>query len=85
MAADTQQIVVLFPFFLGVALSFWRWPQADRRHVVLCIVALGLWVGCLLLEPRTRTFGFLMIVSNFVIIALSRPIRRHFGETGHEA
>ena len=76
MATDTQQVVTLFLFFLGVALCFWRWPQADRWHVVLCIVAAGLWAGCLLLEPRTRTLGFLMIVSNFLIIALARPFQR---------
>jgi len=76
MAIDTQQVVTLFVFFLGVALCFWRWPQADRGHVVLCIVAAGLWAGCLLLEPRMRTLGFLMIVSNFLIIALVRPLER---------
>ena len=42
MTTDTQQVVTLFLFFLGVALCFWRWPQADRWHVVLCIVAAGL-------------------------------------------
>jgi hypothetical protein len=31
MAADTQQILTLFLFFLGVALCFVRWPKADCR------------------------------------------------------
>ena len=75
MTTDIQQVVTLFVFFLGVALCFVRWPQADRWHVVLCFIAAGLWLICLLLEPRTRTFGFGLIVANFLIIALSRPLR----------
>ena len=76
MAADTHQIVSLFVFFFGVALSVWRWPQADRWHVVLCVIAAALWCGLLLFEPRTRTLGFGFIVLNFLMIGLSRPFQR---------
>jgi hypothetical protein len=73
MTTDIQQVVTLFVFFLGVALCFVRWPQADRWHVVLCFIAAGLWLSCLLLEPRTRTGGFGFIVVSFLVIGLSRP------------
>jgi drug/metabolite transporter (DMT)-like permease len=78
MAADTHQIVTLFMFFFGVALCVWRWPQGDRWHVVLCVIAAALWCGVLLFEPRTRTIGFGFIVMNFLMIGLSRPFRRPF-------
>lgn len=78
MATDTQQVVTLFVFFLGVALCFVRWPQADRWHIVLCCIAAGLWTSCLLLEPRTRTLGFGIIVVSFLVIGLSRPFKRRF-------
>ena len=76
MITEVQPVVTLFLFFLGVALCFVRWPQADRWHVVSCFIAAGLWASCLLLEPRTRTFGFGLIVVNFLVIALSRPLRQ---------
>jgi hypothetical protein len=76
MAADNHQIVTLFVFFFGVALSMWRWPQADRWHVVLCVIAAALWCGLLLFEPRTRTLGFGFIVINVLILGLSRPFQR---------
>jgi len=75
MVADIQ-IATLFMFFLGVACCFLRWPQGDRWHVALCIVAAALWTGCLLLEPRTRTFMFGFIVLSFLSIGLSRPLNR---------
>jgi len=78
MAADTHQIVTLVVFFFGVALSMWRWPQADRWHVVLCVIAAALWCGLLLFEPRTRTAGFGFTVF-FFIIGLSRSFQRRFG------
>ena len=75
MAGDTHQIVTLFVFFFGVALSMWRWPQADRWHVVLCVIAAALWCGLLLFEPRTRTPGFGFTIF-FLSIGLSRPFQR---------
>jgi len=76
MITEIQPVFTLFVFFLGVALCFVRWPQADRRHVVLCFIAAGLWVSCLLMEPRTRTLGFGFIVVSFLIIGLSRPYQQ---------
>jgi hypothetical protein len=76
MAADIHNIVTLFVFFLGVALAMWRWPQADRWHVVLCLIAAALWCGLPLFEPRTRSAGFGFIVIYFLIVALSKPFRR---------
>ena len=78
MAADFHQIATLFVFFFGVALCMWRWPQGDRWHVVLCVIAAELWCGLLVFEPRTRTPGFGFIVINFLIIGVSRPFQRHF-------
>jgi hypothetical protein len=78
MATDIRQIVTLFVFFAGVALCVWRWPQADRGHVVLCIIAAALWSSLPTFEPSTRTPGFGFIVLYFLLIALSRPFRRRF-------
>ena len=80
MATDLQQIVALFVFFAGVVLCMWRWPQGDRRHVVLCVMAAALWCAVLVIEPRTRTVGYGLIVVNFLIVGFSRPLRRR-----HEA
>ena len=74
--ADTHQIVTLFVFFFGVALCFWRVPQADRWHVVLCVVAAALWCSLLLFEPRTRTSGFGFTAVAFLVCALSQPFQR---------
>lgn len=75
MAADIQQIITLFVFFLAVTLCMWRWPQGDRWHVRLCVVAAVLWCGLLVFEPRTRTWMYGLIVINFLLIGLSRPYR----------
>jgi hypothetical protein len=76
VASDTHQIVTLFVFFFGVALCFWRVPQADRWHVVLCVIAAALWCGLLLFEPRTRTPPFGFVVVTFLVIGMSQPFRR---------
>jgi hypothetical protein len=75
MAADTSQIVTLFGFFFGVGLCMWRWPQGDRWHVGLCVIAAALWCGLLLFEAGTRTPGFFIVIT-FLIIGLSRRPRR---------
>ena len=77
MAADTQQIITLFVFFLGVVLCFWRFPQGDRLHIGSCFVAAGLWCGVLFFEPRARTVMFGVTTVTWLITALSRPFRRH--------
>lgn len=76
MAPDIHQVATLLVFFLGVALCMWRLPHGDRWHAALCVIAAALWCSLLLFEPRTRTFGYGLIVSNFLIIALSRPFQR---------
>ena len=76
MATDTRQVVTLFMFFVAVALCMWRWPQADRWHVVLCVVVAALWCGVLWFEPRTRTTGFGFIVVALLTIGLRRPFQR---------
>lgn len=76
MAPDIHQVVTLLVFFLSVALSMWRLPHGDRWHFALCVIAAVLWCGLPLFEPRTRTFGYGLIASNFLIIALSRPFQR---------
>jgi len=76
MAADTHQVITLFVFFFGVALSMWRWPQADRWHVMLCVIAVVLWCGLPWFEPSMRTTDYGFIVANFLIIGLSRTFRR---------
>ncbi len=69
-------VVTLFVFFLGVALCMWRLPKADRGHVILCLVAAGLWCGLLLFDPATRKPGFGFTTVFFLIIALSQYGRR---------
>jgi drug/metabolite transporter (DMT)-like permease len=76
MAPDTHQLVTLFVFFFGVALCFWRVPQADRWHVVLCVVAAAFWCGLLLFEPRTRTAGYGFVVITFLVCGLSQSFQR---------
>jgi Na+/H+ antiporter NhaD/arsenite permease-like protein len=72
MSADASQLATVFVFFVGVALCFWRIPQADRWHLALCGVAAALWGGLLLFEPRTRTPGYGFATVTFLICALSR-------------
>ena len=76
MAPDLHQIITLCVFFLGVALCFWRFPQADRWHVSLCFIAAGLWGGLLFFEPRTRTVMFGVCTVMWLATALSQPFRR---------
>jgi hypothetical protein len=77
--ADTLNIVTLFLFFFGVALCFWRVPQADRWHLVLCLVAAGLWGSLPLLNPSTRTPMFAVVTSSFLIMALAQYFQRRTG------
>ena len=78
MDADTHQIIALVIFFLGVALCMWRAPQADRWHVVLCVIATAVWSGLLVFEPRTRTPIFGFIVISFLIVGFSKSFQRRF-------
>ena len=74
--ADTRDIVTLFVFFFGLALCFWRAPQADRWHVILCFIAAGLWSSLLLLNPSTRNPMYGVAVSVFLISGLTQYFRR---------
>lgn len=47
-------------------------PQADRWHVVLCLVAAALWSSLLLLVPGTRTLSFGFATVTFLAIGLSQ-------------
>ena len=74
MANTPETIVTLFVFFLALALCFLRWPQGDRWHVVLCLVAAGLWSGLLLFVTDTRTPSF-GLTAFFVVVGLGRPLQ----------
>jgi hypothetical protein len=60
-------------FFVGVAICFWRVPQADRKHVILCIAAGVLWATLPIFEPSMRTFGYGLVATSFLIIGLAQP------------
>jgi hypothetical protein len=74
--ADGPNVATLFVFFLGVALCFWRVPQADRGHVVLCLAAAGLWGGLLVFDPATQKSGFVLVTATFLVVSLSQTLRR---------
>ena len=74
--AETPHVSTLVVFFLGVALCLWRAPQADRRHVILCLIAAGLWCVLLIVDPGTRKPGFGFTTATFLFIGLSQPFRR---------
>jgi hypothetical protein len=69
-------IVPLVLFFVGVALCFCRMPQADRKHVILCLMAGVLWATLPIFEPSMRTFGYGLVVTSFLITGLTQPHRR---------
>ena len=74
--ANPHNVTTLIAFFVGVVLCFWRVPQADRKHVILCFVAATLWAILPLFDPSTRTLGYGLVVVLFLIISLSQPHRR---------
>jgi uncharacterized membrane protein YjjB (DUF3815 family) len=74
--AHSPNIVTLFVFFFGLALCFWRAPNADRWHVSLCLIAAGLWISLVFLDPTTRNPMFAVATSTFLIIALAKYFRR---------
>jgi hypothetical protein len=79
MEADVRQIITLLMFFGGVALCFIRWPRGDRLHVVFCAMAVALWFGCWVLEPKTRGWVFVGTAGYMLFISLYRPHRRRAG------
>ena len=70
------QLTVLFVFFLGVALCFWRAPQADRWHVVLCFIAAAIWGSLLWLVPSLRTWPFIFSALIFFLIGVLQQFIR---------
>ena len=73
--ANTPAVAPLILFFVGVALCFWRVPQADRKHVMLCIAAGLLWCTLPIFEPSMRRSGYGLVVVLFLIIGLTQPLR----------
>ena len=73
-------MITLILFFAGVALCLWRIPQADRKHVILCLVAGVLWAALPLFDPSMRVLGYGFVVTSFLIISLSQPRRRRRAE-----
>ena len=69
-------VAPLVLFFVGVALCMWRVPQADRPHLLLCGGAGILWAILPVFEPSMRTVGYAFIVSSFLVIGLTQPLRR---------
>jgi hypothetical protein len=69
-------VITLLLFFVGVALCLWRVPQADRKHVILCLLAGALWAALPLFDPSMRKLGYAFVVAYFLIISLSQPRRR---------
>ena len=81
MEADARQIITLFMYFGGVLLCFIRWPRGDRLHLVLCAMAVALWLGCLMLEPKARGWVFVATAAYMLFISTSKPYRRRAGLT----
>jgi hypothetical protein len=75
---NDPSIIPLVLFFVGVALCFWRTPQADRWHVMLCVVAGVLWCVLPIFEPTMRRSGYALVVLTFLILGLSQPLRRRY-------
>jgi hypothetical protein len=67
---DTRNILTIFVFFFGLALCFWRAPQADRWHLVLWLIAVTIWSNLLLLGPSTRNPMFGVALGTFLMLAL---------------
>ena len=79
MDADLRQITTLLMYFGGVALCFIRWPRVDRLHTVFCAAAAGLWLTCLAIEPKTRSWFFVVTAVYMLFISLFKPYRRQLG------
>jgi hypothetical protein len=74
--ASSPNITPSILFFVGVAVCVWRIPQADRWHVILCIAAGLLWCSLPIFEPSMRSSGYALVVTAFLIIGLTQPLRR---------
>jgi hypothetical protein len=69
-------VIPLILFFAALAIGFWRAPRADRLHVMLCLVAGGIWASLPLFEPSMRRSGYALVVAGFLVTALMQPLRR---------
>jgi hypothetical protein len=66
----TPNIVPLTFFFIALAVCFWRAPRADRTHLVLCVIASGIWSILPIFEPSMRSSGYALIVGTFLLCGL---------------
>ena len=69
-------LIALVLFFVALAICFWRMPQADRRHLALCVAAGLIWCALPLFEPSMRQSGYALVVSGFLVLGLSQLFRR---------
>ncbi|MEP7304115.1 MAG: hypothetical protein ABJA98_01230 [Acidobacteriota bacterium] len=74
--AGFPNLTPLILFLVGVAVCVWRIPQADRWHVILCIIAGVLWCSLPVFEPSMRSSGYVLVVVAFLVIGLTQPLRR---------
>ena len=74
--ATSASIVPVILFFVAVVICFWRAPQADRLHVALCLTAGVVWGSLPLFEPSMRRSGYALIVTMFLAVGLTQPLRR---------
>jgi hypothetical protein len=76
------EIATLLVFFAGVALCFWR-SKSERWHVILCLIAAGLWCSLLFFDPSTRrpTFGIATLL--FLVLDLSQRLQREMDSLFH--
>ena len=72
----SPSVIPLLLFFVGLALCFWRIPQADRWHVILCMIAGVRWFTLPIFEPTMRRSGYPLVVTSFLIFGLSQRLRR---------
>jgi hypothetical protein len=74
--ATPPELLPSILFFVALAICFWRTPQADRLHVMLCLVAGSIWAALPVFEPSMRRSGYALVVTGFLMTALLQPLRR---------
>jgi hypothetical protein len=77
--ANILNVLPLVLFFVGLVLCFWRLPHADRRHVILCLLAGVLWATLPIFELSMRRSGYAITVGTFLVFSLSQALRRRAG------
>ena len=69
-------MVPLILFFVALAICFWRIPQADRLHVMLCLVAGSIWAALPVFEPSMRRSGYALVAFALTFGASDEPSAR---------